>query len=172
MDILFNTFYYNKRNIQKPCNCIEYNVNNALLKWKINKNNFFHDEITEIFKLSLKNDPQYEFNNNLSENTLNEIRNILYVLNLQIENNIYIPCFLIKFYGIDSDQACVILNCLYLMDFCTHDLSLRYPKISNKGKLFIDHGNKNYDIINNWLNTNICTLIECNNITKVYNYDV
>jgi hypothetical protein len=152
MNILYNTFY--KPNIKKPCNCIEHNVNKALDKWKINKNNFFHDEITEIFRLSIKNNPEYEFKNNLSENTINEIKNILHVLDLQIENNIYIPTFLSKFYGIDSDQACVILNCLYLLDFCTHEISLKYPKISGKGKYFIDSGDKNYDIINNWLNSN------------------
>ncbi len=158
MNILYNTFYFYKSNIQKPCICIEKNVNNALEKWKITKNDFFHDEITEIFKLSLKYDPQYEFNNNLSENTLNEIKNILYVLDLQIENNIDIPCFLTKFYGIDYDQACVVLNCLHLMDLCTHELSLIYPRISDKGKLLINYDNNNYELINIWLNTNVCTI--------------
>ena len=139
----------------KICHCVEKNVKNALTKWKVNKNSFFHDGITEIFRLSMKQ----EFNN-LSEKTLNEIKIILYVLDIQIENNIFFPCFLMKYYGLDYDQSCVIINCLYMMDFCTHDISLKYPLITLKGKKMLDFKENDYNFVSNWLNKNICTINE------------
>ena len=63
---------------------------------------------------------------------------------MQIESNIFFPCFLMKYYGIDYDQSCVIINCLHMMDFCTHDISLKFPFITNKGKKMLDLDKNNY----------------------------
>lgn len=152
-----NTIY---EHYETSCKCIENNVYNALNKWNKNKNDFFHDEITELFIKSNNRNIKYELNNNLSLKTLNEIKVILFVLDLQIENNIFFPCFLMKYYGINYDQSCVIINCLHMMDLCIHTISLIYPFISTKGKQILDLDNTDYHVINNWLNNNICTFNE------------
>jgi len=174
MNLLFNYTFKIKNPIVKPCHCIEKQVLEGLAEWKKNKNYFFHNEITEIFNLSTKYDLIYEFNNNLTDNTFNEIKNMLYVLDIQIENNIFFPCFLMKYYGIYYNQSCVIINCLHMMDFCSHDVSLKYPFITVKGKKVLDSSKNDYSLIKNWLNNNICTVNEFERIEEnnLHNYIV
>ena len=160
MNILLNYTSTIKKPIVQSCYCIENNVLEALKEWQKHKNDFFHSEITEIFNLSTKHDLKHEFNNNLSEKTLTEIKNMLFVLDLQIENNISFPYFLMKYYGITYNQSCVIINCLHMMDFCSHEISLKYPFITNKGKKVLDSCKNDYNLIKKWLNSNICTFDE------------
>jgi hypothetical protein len=53
-----------------------------------------------------------------------------------------------------------------MMDFCTHDISLKYPLITLKGKKILDLKDNDYYFVSNWLNNNICTINEFGRIEE------
>lgn len=141
------------------CDCISDEVLDALYNWKKdNKPDFKYEGITGIFNV-------ISCNNNLELIGYDEkliIIEVLSIINLSMINDkIYVPTFIKKYYEINYNQALAILHIIDFVCLISHRSGLRVPGLNDAGKNFLgSYENKENvaDMICDFALKNNCTL--------------